>query len=228
MCLTYAQISWWRHQMETFSALLAICAGNSPATGEFPKQRLVTRSFDVFLDLRLNKRLVNNREAVDLRCHGAHYDVIVMINVLKSEPQLTSRRKLRLHQVEKGNKSLYRSSWAPGTLDTSWQAYADRYNEIAPIATADNGGSPVVWWYWKINLIVMGPSTWYLTFMIPNYEYIPWIANDLPRYYTRSNQLWFACGNKLHITTFQSKCDNRTNYKYETPIKCIMFATCRS
>ena len=22
--------SWWRHEMETFSALLAICAGNSP------------------------------------------------------------------------------------------------------------------------------------------------------------------------------------------------------
>ena len=48
--------SWWRHQMETFSALLAICAGNSPVHGEFPAQRPVTRSFDVFLDLRLNKR----------------------------------------------------------------------------------------------------------------------------------------------------------------------------
>ena len=47
--------SWWRHQMETFSALLAICAGNSPVTGEFPAQRPVTRSFDVFL--RLNQRL---------------------------------------------------------------------------------------------------------------------------------------------------------------------------
>ena len=49
--------SWWRHQMETFSALLAISARNSPVTGEFPAQRPVTRSFDVFLDLRLNKRL---------------------------------------------------------------------------------------------------------------------------------------------------------------------------
>ena len=47
----------WRHQMETFSALLAICAGNSPVTGEFPAQRPVTRSFEVFFDLRLNKRL---------------------------------------------------------------------------------------------------------------------------------------------------------------------------
>ena len=43
--------------METFSALLAICAGNLPVPGEFPTQRPVTRSFDVFFDLRLNKRL---------------------------------------------------------------------------------------------------------------------------------------------------------------------------
>ena len=49
--------SWWRHQMEAFSALLAICAGNSPVPGEFPAQRPVTRSFDVFFDLRLNKQL---------------------------------------------------------------------------------------------------------------------------------------------------------------------------
>ena len=49
--------SWWRHQMETFSALLAICAGISPVPGEFLAQRPVTRSFDVFFDMRLNKRL---------------------------------------------------------------------------------------------------------------------------------------------------------------------------
>ena len=44
-------------QMETFSTLLAICAGNSPIPGEFPTQRPVTRSFDVYFDLRPNKRL---------------------------------------------------------------------------------------------------------------------------------------------------------------------------
>ena len=49
--------AWWRHQMEIFSALLALCAGNSPVSGEFPAQRPVTRSFDVFFDLRLNTRL---------------------------------------------------------------------------------------------------------------------------------------------------------------------------
>ena len=52
-----SRIAWWRHQMETFSALLAFCAGNSPVPGEFPAQRPVTRSFDAFFDLRLNKRL---------------------------------------------------------------------------------------------------------------------------------------------------------------------------
>ena len=50
-------ITWWRHQMETFSALLTICAGNSLVTGESPAQRPVTRSFDVFFDLHLNKPL---------------------------------------------------------------------------------------------------------------------------------------------------------------------------
>ena len=49
--------TWWRHQMETFSALLAVCAGNSLLTGEFPSQRPVTRSIDVFFGLRLNERL---------------------------------------------------------------------------------------------------------------------------------------------------------------------------
>ena len=49
--------TWWCHQMETFSALLAICVGNSPVPGEFPTQRPVTRSFDVYFDLCPNKRL---------------------------------------------------------------------------------------------------------------------------------------------------------------------------
>ena len=57
MNATETHSSWWRHQMETFSALLAICAGNSPVPGEFPAQWPVTRSFDVFFDLRPNKRL---------------------------------------------------------------------------------------------------------------------------------------------------------------------------
>ena len=64
--------SWWRNQMDTSSPSLAICAGNSPVTGEFPAQRPVTRSFDVFFDRCLYKRLGKPRR------YRAHYDVIVI------------------------------------------------------------------------------------------------------------------------------------------------------
>ena len=59
VCLVhpYMDKSWRRHQMGAFSTFLALCAGNSPVTSEFPAQRPVTRSFDVFYDLRLYKRL---------------------------------------------------------------------------------------------------------------------------------------------------------------------------
>ena len=79
-----AVLSLWRHQKETLSALLAICAENSPITGEFPAQRPVTRSFDVFFDLHPNNVWVNDREAGDLRRHRAHYDVIVMLHNVQS------------------------------------------------------------------------------------------------------------------------------------------------
>ena len=55
--LSFCKPIRWRHQMETFSASLALCEGNPPVTGAFHSQRPVTRSFDVFFDQRLNKRL---------------------------------------------------------------------------------------------------------------------------------------------------------------------------
>ena len=55
-----------------FSALLALCVGNSPVTGGLPTQWPVARSFDAFFDLRqLSKQF-------DLRRHLAHYDITVM------------------------------------------------------------------------------------------------------------------------------------------------------
>ena len=64
--------------METFSTLLALCAGKSPVTGEFPSKRPVTRSFDVFFNLRLKKVLNKQRDTGDLRRDRAHYDVTVI------------------------------------------------------------------------------------------------------------------------------------------------------
>ena len=71
--LNSAVVPWWRHRMETFFALLALCVGNSPVTGGLPSQRQVMRSFDVWIN-----GWVNNREAGDLRRHRAYHDVIVM------------------------------------------------------------------------------------------------------------------------------------------------------
>ena len=68
--------AWWRHQMVTFSALLAPCAGNSPVTGEFPAQWPVTRSFDVFFDLHLNDVIMTSQwrhnECHDVSNHQPH------------------------------------------------------------------------------------------------------------------------------------------------------------
>ena len=79
------RISWWRHPLETFSALLAICARNSPVTGEFPAKRPVTQSFDVSLICAWINGWINNREAGDLRRHRTHYGVTVMLFELNDQ-----------------------------------------------------------------------------------------------------------------------------------------------
>ena len=52
--------------------------GNSRATGEFPSERPVTRSFDVFFDLRLNERLSKQSWGWWFQMPSAHYDITVM------------------------------------------------------------------------------------------------------------------------------------------------------
>ena len=61
------------------STLLAICAGNSLVTCEFPAQKPVTRSFDIFFICAWINGWVNNREADDLWRHRAYYGVTVML-----------------------------------------------------------------------------------------------------------------------------------------------------
>ena len=67
--------------METYSASLAFCVGNSPVPGEFPAQRPVTWNFDVFFDLRPNKLLSKHSWGWWLGRSRAHYDVNVMFEV---------------------------------------------------------------------------------------------------------------------------------------------------
>ena len=64
--------------METFYALVAFCAGNSPVTGEFPTQRPLTRSFDVSVICTWTDSWANNADAGDLSRYRTYYDVIVM------------------------------------------------------------------------------------------------------------------------------------------------------
>ena len=68
-------VSWWRHQIETFSALLALCAGNSPVTGEFPAQKPMTRS----LMFSLICAWINTREAGDLNIHSFEYTPVRLV-----------------------------------------------------------------------------------------------------------------------------------------------------
>ena len=52
--------------------------GEFTGPGEFPTQRPVSRSFDVFFDLRLNKRLSKQPWGWWFETPSCHYDVIVM------------------------------------------------------------------------------------------------------------------------------------------------------
>ena len=60
-----------------FRVLGALCEGNASVISGFPSQRPMTRSFDVFFDLSLNKEL-SKQSRRDLRRFRAYYDVTVM------------------------------------------------------------------------------------------------------------------------------------------------------
>ena len=74
--------TWWRHPMETFSALLAFVWGihrspvNSPHKGQWRGALMFS------LICAWTNRWVNNRMAGDLRRHQSHYDVRVMSNLI--------------------------------------------------------------------------------------------------------------------------------------------------
>ena len=61
-------LSWWRHQMETFTESLALCEGNPPVTG------------DVSLIWASTNGWANNRDAGDMRRNRAHYGVTIIFS----------------------------------------------------------------------------------------------------------------------------------------------------
>ena len=74
-------MTWWRHQMETFSASLALCEGNPPVNGD---AELWRGALTFSLISAWTNGWANNREAGDLRRHRAHYDATLMITTKQS------------------------------------------------------------------------------------------------------------------------------------------------
>ena len=122
---SYSLLTWWRHQMETFSALLAICAGNSPVAGQFPAQRPVRRSFDVFFDLLCIciNGCVNNREAGDFKRHCTHYDVTVMMYI--HLPYYIILNPISSNTGATFNKAIYSVVWPLWVLLLSRHIFVD-------------------------------------------------------------------------------------------------------
>ena len=89
--MSRSPVSWWRHQMETFSALLALCAGNSRVLVNSPHKGQWRGALMFSLICARINDWVTNREAGDLRRHRGHYDVIVMVLTLSMQGQEYSR-----------------------------------------------------------------------------------------------------------------------------------------
>ena len=77
-------LTWWRHQMEPFSGLLAFCAGIHRWPVNFPHKDQWRGALRFSLICTCINGWINIREAGDLRRHHAHYDVIVMGNTPQS------------------------------------------------------------------------------------------------------------------------------------------------
>ena len=168
--------------METFSALLAICAGNSPVTGEFPAQRPVTRSFDVFFHLHLNKRLSKQwssrpiwrhcNDAKGLWCRR-RADALaplwswrwLRILYLTLYSWFYGKRSLRVRTIcwtnwklEYLSKQRHNTKW---TLDESTVIYLARrgvrtfYLDLPRCGSQDNWNGI---WLWRSNLWGQDPS----------------------------------------------------------------------
>ena len=105
--------TWWRHQMETFSALLAICAGNSPVPVNSPHKGQWRRVLMFSLICTWINVWKNNRETGDFRRHSTHYDVIVMNSPVPGEfpTQRPVTRSFDVFFDLHLNKEMSKQSW---------------------------------------------------------------------------------------------------------------------
>ena len=113
--------TWWRHQMETFSALLALCVGNSPVPVNSPHKGQWHGALILSLISAWINDWVNNREAGDLRSHLGHYDV----NVMNKGSAITRTNVDQVHW------RIYASP-VIGVFDVAWTVW------VQPIHSADS------------------------------------------------------------------------------------------
>ena len=66
--------TWWRHKMETFSALLVFCADNSHSPNKGQWRGALIHS----LICAWTNSWANTEDAGDLRSHRAHHDATIM------------------------------------------------------------------------------------------------------------------------------------------------------
>ena len=134
---------WWRHEMEKKSVLLAICAGNSPLTGEFPTQRPVTWGLDVFFDLRQNKRLSKKwwgwwfetpSRPLWRHCNDTVLTRLVMQWILSRELPTTGNLCIPVDDATQwAHDAMITSSWRQNDVVTSFRRYNDVIIASAPM-----------------------------------------------------------------------------------------------
>ena len=114
--------------LENIFRVIGLCAGNSTVTGEFPPQRPVTRSFDVFFYLRLNKRL--NKQSrhrcleTPSRSLWHHCNVTVAeCHVLSMSPRISTMREI-LQKVGFAPSTLYQHLMFPVNENTHTHTHA--------------------------------------------------------------------------------------------------------
>ena len=152
--------------------------GSSPVTGEFPAQRPVTRSFDVFFDLN---GWISNRKAADLRSHRAHYDVIVM------------HCNLRIHSTgSRCTVAIVRRAREFGPLSFAYLHYAlvPTFDDLSHADVKLEVLPSVTWWIKLLSIsqgtwrVIQWPVFWYSLSRRTAYRKISWSLEDA-RFTTR-------------------------------------------
>ena len=209
-----AQITWWRHQMETFSALLALCVGKSPVTdNSIPRTKASDAELLCFLwyvYARING-WVNNREAGDLRRHRVHFDVIVMNYRIGTSATWETWRRKRCHW-----NRLWLTHWLPLTTSICDFMYCndhlhridscDKYQ--APHSTTHWTQKQQIWWRHQMEMF---------SALLALCEGNPSVTGGFPsqRPVTRSFGVFF------HLRLNKRLSKQQRRWWFETPLRSV-------